>query len=591
MGNGDGTFQQQVGYATAVGNPQQILVGDFNGDGKLDLAVATGGNVSNLLGNGDGTFKSHVDYPAVGGAIAAGDFNGDGKLDLAVGGISTASSFVGAVSILLGNGDGTFQSPVPYLTGGVLGVNSIAVSDFNQDSKLDLAAGPGASAGGEVILLGNGDGTFQQATEYLLGSISLQGLTVGDFNGDGSPDWAAPDSDNQTVGVMLSAAFKAVSPGSLNFGSQGIGTTSAPQTIAISNPSNVKFTIASISPSANFAETNTCGASLSPGASCAVTVTFSPAATGSQSGTITITDNTRIRPLAIAVRGIGVNGPFLSTFPARQNFSPQIVGTAGNPAAIVLANTGNASLTITGISTAGTNSSDFSQTNNCGSSLSAGSFCTVNVTFMPTAGGSRIANLTIGDSAPGSPHSASLEGTGLAQPDFTIGAASGSPTSQTISAGQTAKFSLVLAPTGSFTGTVNLSCTMTPVVNPAPICSLSSSSVQISGSGTQPVTVKVGTTAPMTSVALPHVTFPSGPMPLIWTPALLGSIWLWVRIRKRQALAAPVMVLAFLFSLGCGGGSSSTHATPRTPTGTYTATITAGAGNVSHHMAVQVIVE
>jgi hypothetical protein len=109
---------------------------------------------------------------------------------------------------------------------------------------------------------------------------------------------------------------------------------------------------------------------------------------------------------------------------------------------------------------------------------------------------------------------------------FSVGAASGSPTSQIISAGQTASFGLAFAPTGSFTGTVSLNCAITPAVTPAPTCGLSSQSVQIKGSGTQTVTVTVGTTAPVNAVAAPHVTFPAGPMPLAWTLIFLGSAWL-----------------------------------------------------------------
>jgi len=180
-----------------------------------------------------------------------------------------------------------------------------------------------------------------------------------------------------------------------------------------------------------------------------------------------------------------------------------------------------------------------------------------------------------------------------AVPDFTVGPAPGSPTSQSISAGQTASFSLAFAGTGSFTGTVNLSCAITPAATPAPTCSVPSS-VQISGTGTQTVTVKVATTAPVTAVALPDVNFPSGPTMLLWTLMFLGSTLLWVRNRRRlPVLAAPIVLLVCAFSVGCGGSSSSssTHTTPGTPAGTYTATVTATSGSTSHNMALQVVVQ
>jgi len=173
LGNGDGTFQSAVDYRTGTQpalstqfcEPSSVGVGDFNGDGKTDLAVSNlnESDISVLLGNGDGTFQSAVNYatglsPA---AIAVGDFNQDGKLDLAVAN-SGCGSPCGNISVLLGNGDGTFQSPVNYVTGNQPG--SVAVGDFNEDGKLDLVVA-NSSSGNISVLLGNGDGTFQAAVE------------------------------------------------------------------------------------------------------------------------------------------------------------------------------------------------------------------------------------------------------------------------------------------------------------------------------------------------------------------------------------------------------------------------------------------
>jgi len=268
LGNGDGTFQPQVSYPTAI-YPGQIAIADFNQDGKPDLAVADQDSISILLGNGDGTFKSHTDYPGGFSILAVADFNGDGKLDIAAEGGGGGSPY--QVAILLGNGDGTFQAPVKYTISTTAIPDGVVATDFNNDGKVDLAVSTGGDE--SFILLGNGDGTFQQPMEYLLANESSASLTVGDFNGDGVPDWAALDADTETIGVMLSAAFKAVSPSSLNFSSQGVGTTSQPQTITISNPSNVKISIASIASNGNFSATNNCGTSLSPGANCQVSVT------------------------------------------------------------------------------------------------------------------------------------------------------------------------------------------------------------------------------------------------------------------------------------------------------------------------------
>ena len=177
LGNGDGTFQAPKLYAvgTSSGLPRgagSILVaGDFTGDGHLDLAVANSGSndVSVLLGNGDGTFQPAVEY-AVGqdpDALVAGDFTGDGHLDLAVANMGSND-----ISVLLGNGDGTFQPAVEYAAG--QGPVALAAGDFTGDGKLDLAVVDDGDANGNgagvSVLLGNGDGTFQPASPTQRGS-------------------------------------------------------------------------------------------------------------------------------------------------------------------------------------------------------------------------------------------------------------------------------------------------------------------------------------------------------------------------------------------------------------------------------------
>ena len=180
LGNGDGTFQAAVNFAAGK-NPSSIAVGDFNGDGRVDLVTANSDNtVSVLLGNGDGTFQAHVDYATSSGPVwvAVGDFNGDNRPDLVV-----ANSGGSSVSVLLGNGDGTFQAHVDYPTGGSPQV--LAVADFNQDGKADLAV---AAGNGVVILAGNGDGTFTQVWTSGPLFVFSTSVAVGDFTNHGKLD-------------------------------------------------------------------------------------------------------------------------------------------------------------------------------------------------------------------------------------------------------------------------------------------------------------------------------------------------------------------------------------------------------------------
>jgi hypothetical protein len=216
LGNGDGTFQ--VASSPATGNgPVSIAVGDFNGDGIPDLAVTNVNSLSLsltiLLGNGDGTFTAVAASPAIENSpgyrsadIVVADFNGDGVQDLAV-----AEYDQGAVIILLGDGDGTFRvaPSQPPSAGQEIYAASLVVGDFNGDGKADLAVAGncnGCGAGVLTVLLGNGDGTFQAAqspaNSPLTGATPLS-IAVGDFNGDGIPDLATANYDGGTVTVLL----------------------------------------------------------------------------------------------------------------------------------------------------------------------------------------------------------------------------------------------------------------------------------------------------------------------------------------------------------------------------------------------------
>jgi hypothetical protein len=205
LGNGNGTFRKAATYA--VGHqPRSVAVADFDGDGIPDIAVANAASdtVSILRGNGDGTFQAPVDYATdrSPSAVAVGDFNANGVPDLAV-----AASTGGTVDVLLGQGDGTFQAPVRYTVG--VYPTSVAVGDFNGDGIPDLAVantGSTAANGSISLLLGQGDGTFQPALSYDAGSQPAA-VAVGDFNGDGAPDLAVPNAiTSGTVTVLLNAA-------------------------------------------------------------------------------------------------------------------------------------------------------------------------------------------------------------------------------------------------------------------------------------------------------------------------------------------------------------------------------------------------
>jgi hypothetical protein len=221
LGNGDGTFQARIDYAVGV-MPLSVVAADL-GNGQVDLVVANhdSGDVSVLLGNGDGTFQpaQNLDvnfHDAFGNdshplTLRVGDFNGDGKPDLLI------SQFVGSdagesfVTVLPGNGDGTFQAPIHTDVG--FGLFGLAVADFNGDGKLDFAsADAGAFFGGfpAHVFLGNGDGTFGNRNVFPTGGQAAFGVATGDFNGDGRPDLAVANTFSDDVSVLLNTSTGAV---------------------------------------------------------------------------------------------------------------------------------------------------------------------------------------------------------------------------------------------------------------------------------------------------------------------------------------------------------------------------------------------
>ena len=199
----------------------------------------------------------------------------------------------------------------------------------------------------------------------------------------------------------------ALQPGSLSFPSQGVGTTSAPQIVTVSNTGGASSTIASIVASGNFAQTNTCGGSVGAGATCTVSITFTPSATGTRTGAVTIIDDAPGSPHAVSLNGTGT-APAVVLSQSSLTFTKQRVGTTSAAQTVTLSNTGSAPLTISSIVASG----NFAQTNNCGSSVAAGAACTIGVKFTPTAVGTRTGAITITDNAAGSPHKVALSGIG-----------------------------------------------------------------------------------------------------------------------------------------------------------------------------------
>jgi hypothetical protein len=205
-----------------------------------------------------------------------------------------------------------------------------------------------------------------------------------------------------------------LSPG-LNFGNQNDGTTSAPLAITVTNTGNSTLTVSSVAISgtnaSDFKETNTCTAGgVAPQSTCAINVTFTPSISGTENATVTVTDNAPDSPESTTLTGVGETsgGPAVTLSPTSLTFPTQLVGTASAPQNVTLTNTGAASLSVTSIATTG----DFSQTNNCGTTVAVGASCSISVTFTPTTINTRTGTVVVTDNAPASPQTVALTGTG-----------------------------------------------------------------------------------------------------------------------------------------------------------------------------------
>ncbi len=270
---------------------------------------------------------------------------------------------------------------------GALNISSIATTgDYAQTNNCGASLGAGASCSINVSFTPTAAGTRPGA------------LSVTD-NASGSP---------QTVALSGSGIAVGLSPASLIFANQLVGTTSPAQTVTLSNAGSAPLKISSIATTGDYTQSNNCGGSLNAGTSCSINVTFKPTATGTRTGTLSVTDNASGSPQTVALVGSGI-APAAALSPASLTFANQLVGTTSAAQSVTLSNPGSAPLNISQIATAG----DYTQTNNCGASLDAGTSCTINVSFKPTNTGTRSGTLSVSDNVSGSPQKAALTGTGV----------------------------------------------------------------------------------------------------------------------------------------------------------------------------------
>jgi hypothetical protein len=269
--------------------------------------------------------------------------------------------------------------------------SALLYSTYTGGSDYDEAWGIAVDASGNAYVTGDASSTNFPATSGAFQTTY----------GGGSDAFVAKVSP-------VNAPALALTPSSLSFAPQAVGTTSLVQKVTLKNAGGAALHVTSIMASRDFAQTNDCPGSVPPAGSCTLSVTFTPTATGIRTGAVTIADNAPGNPHKLPLAGTG-GIPAVSLTPGSLTFTSQVVGTTSPPQPATLKNTGNGPLSITSIALSG----DFAQTNSCGSTVNAGASCTFNVTFTPTAAGTHTGAITITDDAAGSPHAVSLTGTGV----------------------------------------------------------------------------------------------------------------------------------------------------------------------------------
>ena len=385
------------------------------------------------------------------------------------------------------------------------------------------------------------------------------------------------DAGTQTAsltGVGTNPATDGLAPLALTFAAQQIMTASAGQQVTLTNSGDVALTLVSDTVTGDFTVVNGCGASLAAKSSCVFTVAYVPKSVGAETGVLTISDE--FRNQTVTLNGTGLAPPGFTVTPVGGlTFAAAALGTMSAGQTVTVTNNGGVALAISGVAIAG----DFAiGANTCGSTVGVMSACTVQVSFSPTVGGTRMGSLTFTDDAGSSPQVIALNGVGV---DFSL--AADGPASATVSSGETASYLLMLSSAAGVPGDAVFTCSGVPL---NAVCTVSPSPTPVYAAGGTVVTVTVGTGIAHAGLVMPWT------RQIAWL-ALLVPVGFLLRRRRALVMLIGVLVLGGCATVGRtippGGGGGGT--TVVTPSGTYTLVVAGSSGGVVKSVDLTLVVQ